>query len=137
MMSLKNGEDAVLENGKVIPNNLLTIGRKKSRSYAFCSDTRYDDRVVAAVKKVDLLYHEATFMNDLLERAKQTYHTTAIEAGRVARLAKVKKLIIGHFSVRYTDLSPLLEEARKEFPNTFLAEEGLTFNIEEEEFVKK
>jgi ribonuclease Z len=93
--------------------------------------------VIAAVKDVDLLYHEATFLHELLERAKQTYHTTALEAGRVARLAKVTKLIIGHFSVRYMDLSLLLNEARIEFPETYLGEEGNVFNIPEQPFVKK
>lgn len=137
MMSVKNGNDAVLEDGTVVPNHRITRGRKKPRSYAFCSDTRFDDRVIAAVKDVDLLYHEATFLHELLERAKQTYHTTALEAGRVARLAKVAKLVIGHFSVRYMDLNPLLIEARSEFPETYLGEEGHVFNIPEQPFVKK
>jgi ribonuclease Z len=137
MMQVKNGHDAVLEDGTVVPNYLITKGKKKSRSYAFCSDTRYDERVIAAVKEVDLLYHESTFLHEMLERAKQTCHTTALEAGRVARLAKVKKLVIGHFSVRYLDLNPLLQEARTEFANTFLADEGTRFSIPEEEFVKK
>lgn len=137
MMSIKNGNDAVLEDGTVIPNHYVTRGRQKARSYAFCSDTRFDDRVVEAVKDVDMLYHEATFLHELLERAKQTYHTTALEAGRAARLAKVSKLIIGHFSVRYTDLQPLLREAQTEFAETYLGEEGAVFNIPEQPFVKK
>lgn len=136
MMSVKNGEDAVLEDGTVVANHLVTKGRKKSRSYAFCSDTRFDDRLIQQVKNVDLLYHEATFMNDMLERAKQTYHSTALEAGKFARLAKVSKLIIGHFSVRYIDLNPLLEEARIEFSETHLGEEGKIFNIDEQDHVK-
>lgn len=137
MMSVKNGNDAVLEDGTIVPNHRITRGRQKPRSYAFCSDTRFDDRVIAAVKDVDLLYHEATFMHELLERAKQTFHTTALEAGRVARLAKVGKLIIGHFSVRYMDLNPLLNEARTEFPETYLGEEGHVFHIPEQPYVKK
>jgi ribonuclease Z len=137
MMSVKNGNDAVLEDGTIVPNHRITKGRQKARSYAFCSDTRFDDRVIAAVKDVDLLYHEATFMHELLERAKQTYHTTALEAGRVARLAKVSKLIIGHFSVRYMDLNPLLNEARTEFHETYLGEEGNVFHIPEQPYVKK
>ncbi len=137
MMRIKNGADALLPDGRVIPNEVLTKGRPKPRSYAFCSDTRFDDRVIAAVNGVDMLYHEATFMHELLERAKQTYHTTALEAGQVARLAKVGKLLIGHFSVRYMDLLPLLQEARSQFPETYLAEEGLKFSIPEQDFVKK
>ena len=137
LMTVKNGHDAVLDDGTVIPNSLLTRGRPKSRSYAFCSDTRFDPRVIEAVKDVDLLYHEATFLHELLDRAKKTYHTTAKEAGQVARLATVQRLLIGHFSVRYMDLQPLLAEARQEFANTALAEEGLIFNIPEQLIVKK
>lgn len=137
MMQVKKGEDAVLEDGTVIPNQQLTEGKRKSRSYAFCSDTRFDPRVVAAVKDVDLLYHEATFLHELLDRAKATHHTTAKEAGMVAKQAKVGKLIIGHFSVRYMDLLPLLAEARVEFPETVLAEEGGKFSIPEQLIVKK
>lgn len=136
-MSVKNGNDAVLEDGTVIPNQMLTRGRPKPRSYAFCSDTRFDPRVIEAVKGMDLLYHESTFLHELLERAKQTHHTTAKEAGMVARLSGAERLIIGHFSVRYMDLTPLLEEARTEFTNTWLAEEGAVFNIPEQMIVKK
>ncbi len=137
ILDAKNGEDVLLEDGTLVPNHRITRGRQKSRAYAFCSDTRFDDRVIAALKNIDLLYHEATFLHELLERAKQTYHTTALEAGRVARLAKVSKLIIGHFSVRYVDLNPLLLEARTEFQETYLGEEGNVFNIPEQAFVKK
>jgi ribonuclease Z len=137
MVKLKAGEDAVLEDGTVVPHAAVTKGRPEARSYAFCSDTRYDERVIAQVKGVDLLYHEATFLHELLERAKTTHHTTALEAGRVARLAKVKQLVIGHFSVRYHELHPLLEEARIEFPQTLLAEEGTTFQVPEHWVVQK
>lgn len=136
-LQIKNGGDAVLEDGRVIPNHLLTRGRPHARSYAFCSDTRFDKRVIEAVKGVDLLYHEATFLHELLDRAKQTYHSTALEAGSVAREAGVGRLLIGHFSVRYMDLLPLLAEARAEFPDTLLAEEGNSFNIPEQLIVKK
>lgn len=132
MNALKNGEDVVLDDGSVIENKLITRGRAASRAYAFCSDTRYDERVIAQVKGVDLLYHEATFLHNLLERAKVTHHTTALEAGRVARLAGVKQLLIGHFSVRYRELDELLNEARQEFLQTALAEEGITFQIAEQ-----
>jgi ribonuclease Z len=137
MTRLKNGEDAVLDDGTVIPNAKLTRGRQKSRSYAFCSDTRFDRRVIEAVRGVDLLYHEATFMHELVERAIKTYHTTAKEAGTVAREAGVGRLVIGHYSVRYMTLQPLLDEARQEFPETALAEEGSKFSIPEQFVVKK
>lgn len=126
---LKRGENVVLEDGRKILAADVTRARPKPRSYAYCSDTRYDTRVTQAVNEVDLLYHEATFLHALLDRAVKTAHTTALEAGMVARDAKVGKLIIGHYSVRYTDVTPLLEEARSVFANTILAEEGSTVEI--------
>ncbi|HLG03335.1 MAG TPA: ribonuclease Z [Bacteroidia bacterium] len=135
--AIKKGHDAVLDDGTVIPNLQLTLGSQKARSYAFCSDTRYDQRVIDAVKGVDMLYHEATFMHELLDRAITTFHTTAKEAGMVAKAAGVGKLIIGHYSVRYTDLRPLLNETQTEFSATELAEEGSRFNIPEQLIVKK
>jgi ribonuclease Z len=76
-----------------------------------------------------MLYHEATFMNDMLDRAEETFHTTALQAGEIALKAKVKKLLLGHFSARYRDLNPLLEEAKTLFEDTLLAVEGQTFQI--------
>lgn len=126
---LKRGEDVTLADGRVIPNSEVTRARVKPRSYAYCSDTRYDERVAAAVKDVDLLYHEATFLHELLDRAEKTAHSTALEAGKVAAMAKVGKLLIGHYSVRYNDIQPLLAEARREFPETQLSEEGMIVQI--------
>ena len=83
------------------------------------------------VRGVDLLYHEATFMNDLEERAGLTFHATSGQAARVAKDAGVRKLIVGHFSSRYKDLQPLLQEAREIFPESYLAIEGETFSVEE------
>ncbi len=96
----------------------------KPRSYAFCSDTSYDERIIECIKGVDLLYHEATFMHDMLPRAKETFHTTTIQAATIAKKAEVKKLMIGHYSARYKDLQPLLIEAKSVFENTILAVEG-------------
>jgi ribonuclease Z len=137
MVLLKRGLNAVLEDGTVIPNSELTLGQRKSRAYAFCSDTRIDPKVIESVRNVDLLYHESTFLHEMIDRAMATYHSTAREAGIVAREAGVEKLVIGHFSVRYTDLHPLLEEARAEFPATHLGEEGAKFSIAEQLIVKK
>jgi ribonuclease Z len=137
LQALKRGEDITLLNDRHFRNEELTRGKQKSRSYAFCSDTRYDQRVVEAVKGVDLLYHEATFLHELFNRAVQTFHTTAKEAGMVAAAAGVGKLVIGHYSVRYMDLRPLVQEAQAEFPATELAEEGRIFAIPEQLIVKK
>lgn len=127
---LKDGADYEDESGKVIKNSELTMAPKPPRSYAFCSDTVYEESIIDEVRGVDLLYHEATFLHDMLERAQVTFHTTARQAGELAKKAGVKKLLIGHFSARYKDLNPLFDEARSAFPNTQLAVEGNRFNVE-------
>lgn len=121
---IKSGEDFVTTDGKVIKNKLLTTPPAPPRKYAYCSDTAYYPEIIPFIKDVDLLYHEATFAESDIERAKQTYHSTARQAAEIAKAADVKKLIIGHFSSRYDDLSILLREAKSVFPNTELAEEG-------------
>ncbi len=127
---LKDGEDYISPSGEIIPNNVLTSDPRLPRSYAFCSDTIYDEQLIREIRDVDLLYHEATFMNDKLERAAETYHSTAEQAALIARKAGVKRLIIGHFSARYKNLYPLLEEAKAVYPDTTLALEGDRFIIE-------
>jgi ribonuclease Z len=127
---LKNGMDYTTPEGKVIPNVELTTNPRPSRSYAFCSDTCYDERLIEVIRNVDLLYHEATFLNDKAERAKETFHSTAAQAATIAKKSNVKRLIIGHFSARYKNLYPLLEEAREVFPETTLAIEGDSFRVE-------
>lgn len=127
---LKDGNDFVTEDGRVIPNAWLTMDPPAPVSYAYASDTRYDKRVVEAVKGVDVLFHEATYADDKATNAKERGHSTARQAGQAAREANVGKLIIGHFSKAYnSDESPLLEQAREEFPNTTLAYEGLRVTI--------
>jgi ribonuclease Z len=126
---IRKGNDAVLEDGTVVPASRLTNGRPIARQYAFCSDTRYSQSVIEAVRGVDLLYHEATFLHELVQRAEQTFHTTAREAGEVAAKADVRQLLIGHFSVRYTDVNVLLEECKQFFNNTLCAEEGTIVSI--------
>lgn len=126
---IKKGAGFITGDGKIIPNSELTLELSSPRSYAYCSDTRYDERLLEQVKEVDLLYHEATFMHNMQERAKETFHTTALEAGTLALKANVKQLVIGHYSARYKDLEPLLNEAQSIFPNTLLGEEGKTYII--------
>jgi ribonuclease Z len=127
---LKNGMDYTDEKGKVIPNIELTTDPRTPRSYAFCSDTIYDETLVPTLRNIDLLYHESTFLSDKADRAKETFHSTAAQAATIAKMAQVKRLIIGHFSARYKNLYPLLEEARNVFENTTLAVEGDRFTIE-------
>jgi ribonuclease Z len=127
---LKDGKNVLNGDGSVkYDYRNYTIPSSKSKSYAFCSDTLYHEPIIDIIKNVNFLYHEATFLNDLELRAIQTNHSTAKQAGQIARKANVGKLLIGHFSSRYKDLSPLLEEVRNEFPNAELAEEGMFFEI--------
>ncbi|MFW6043045.1 MAG: ribonuclease Z [Marinilabiliaceae bacterium] len=129
MPRLKQWEDYVDDNGKVIPNEKLTLPPPSSKSYAFCSDTRFSESVISAVQNVDMIYHEATFLKDQEELAGKTFHSTARQAGEVARRANAKKLLLGHFSSRYKDLEPFQDEAREVFPNSFIAEEGKKFEV--------
>lgn len=122
---IKQGADFITKEGKVIPNSHLTIPAKPSKSYAYCSDTAYKEDIIPIIKGVDLLYHEATFANDLVARSKETAHSTAEQAATIAQKAEVKRLVIGHFSSRYPDNSILLQEAQAIFKDTSLANEGL------------
>ena len=126
---IKNGEDYVLPDGTVIPNNRLTTPPAPPRSYAYCSDTVYLPRIAAQVAGVDLLFHEAAFTERAAVRAKQTLHSTAAQAARIAKDAQVKRLLIGHFSARYEDEKALLEEAQAIFPDTLAADEGLKISL--------
>lgn len=132
LVRLKWGEDIRDEAGNLLVRNTdVTLAPKRSRSYAYCSDSRYKPALLPYLQHVDLLYHEATFTHDLRERAAYTFHSTARQAAELAAAAQVRQLIIGHFSVRYKDLSPLLEEAREVFPATELATEGSIFSVME------
>jgi ribonuclease Z len=127
--ALKKGIDIELPNGDILRSEDYTTEADEPRSYAYCSDTLFDERYFATIKNCDTLYHEATFMHDLLERAKETHHTTALQAGEVAKITGAKKLLIGHFSSRYKTLQMLFEEAQSVFENTELAVEGRTFQL--------
>jgi ribonuclease Z len=125
---IKRGKDYISADGKtIIANSELTLETGEPFSYAFCSDTMFDERVIEAIRGVDLLYHEATFLHDKLKRAEETKHSTALQAGMVAKKAEVGKLIIGHFSSRYDVLDELLAETRSVFANSFIANEGEHF----------
>jgi ribonuclease Z len=125
---LKEGHDLVLE-GQTYPNAAFTTAPPLPRQYAYCSDTIYDEALAEHVRDVTLLYHEATFGQELAERASKTYHSTAHQAAQIARLAGAKALLIGHYSSRYRDVTPLLREAQAVFPNTRLATEGETYTL--------
>lgn len=132
IIKLKNGEDVTDDAGNVIyKNSIYTSNAYPSHAYAYCSDTKYDENILAYIKEADLLYHEATFMSDMTERAEVTFHTTTKQAGEIARKANVGRLIIGHYSTRYKDLTPMLEETQEVFPNTELAIEGKIYTLED------
>ncbi|HEY9002906.1 MAG TPA: ribonuclease Z [Mucilaginibacter sp.] len=127
---IKKGADYIAPDGTVYKNWEITNNPKEPKSYAYCSDTIYDESYFEQISNVDLLYHEATFLNNMLDRAQSTFHTTALQAGEVALKTGAKKLLIGHFSARYKTLTELLDEAMSVFPETELAVEGKTFIIE-------
>ncbi len=126
---IKNGQSFKDKKGKIHLSEELTTEADQPKTYAYCSDTICSWKYLNYISKVDMLYHEATFMNDMIDRAEETFHTTALQAAEVALKAEVKKLLLGHFSARYRDLNPLLEEAKTVFQDTLLAVEGQTFQI--------
>jgi ribonuclease Z len=128
--AIKKGEDFITSDGSVIRNEEITTSPAEPLSYAYCSDTKYFKKLAGFVKDVTLLYHEATFDMTKTVLAKATGHSTTIQAATTALNAGAKKLLIGHFSARYKDIMPLVDEARTVFPETYPAIDGKTFGIE-------
>lgn len=126
---IKQGADFVTEEGEVIPNKILTRPAEPAKRYAYCSDTAFFPKIVPYIEGVDLLYHEATFLEADSARAYETFHSTTKQAASIARNAQVKKLLIGHYSARYIDLLPLEKEAKSIFHNTLLANEGMVLSL--------
>ena len=129
MKDIKQGQDYVTPEGEVVPNSRLTRPAAPPKRYAFCSDTAYNRSIIPIIEGVDLLYHEATFAECDLARAKETFHSTARQAAEIARDARVKRLVIGHYSARYEDLSELHREAEAVFPGTILGNEGMVIPV--------
>ncbi len=127
--AIKMGADFTTADGSLISNIELTHDPAPPRSYAFCTDTVYTESFLEQIQGVNVLYHEATFLHEHRERAAETMHSTTREAATIALKANVGKLIVGHFSARYEDLSPLLSECKDIFPDTELAIEGHLFSI--------
>ncbi|MEO0060060.1 MAG: Ribonuclease [Bacteroidota bacterium] len=126
---IKSGGDIKLDNGTVIPNALLSTDSPLPKSYAFCSDTAYNEDIIPIIKNVDVLYHEATFLESEAEKAPRTMHSTAKEAAQIAKISNVKKLILGHFSTRYDDIQKFKTEAQTIFENVELANDGKVFEL--------
>ncbi|MFR9002836.1 MAG: ribonuclease Z [Parabacteroides merdae] len=129
MKDIKQGQDYVTPEGEVVPNSRLTRPAAPPKRYAFCSDTAYNRLIIPIIEGADLLYHEATFAECDLARAKETFHSTARQAAEIARDAHVKRLVIGHYSARYEDLSELHREAEAVFPGTILGNEGTVIPV--------
>ncbi|AIZ42155.1 MULTISPECIES: ribonuclease Z [Cellulophaga] len=127
--NIKNGRDITLDDGRVIPNDELTFDPPKPKSYAFCSDTAYKPDIVPLIKNVDVLYHEATFLETQAELAPKTKHSTAKEAASIAKQANVGQLILGHYSTRYKSIDLFKEEASEIFDAVSLADDGKVFNF--------
>jgi ribonuclease Z len=127
---LRAGLNVVNSKGEMVENSAVTLDPPKHRSYAFCSDTKYDESLVQYIKEVDLLYHESTFLDDKIDRAAQTFHSTAKQAAGIAKLANAKKLVLGHYSARYGDLKQFITEASTVFENCVLSVEGESIHVE-------
>lgn len=128
---LKQGNTVVLEDGRTILPEDVLVDPEAPLSYAYCSDTHYYEELIPYLKQTTLLYHESTFLEDLAKRAKETGHSTALQAGKIAKAADVKQLLLGHFSARYKDLAPFLEEAQSIFPSASLAIEGQVHKLKD------
>jgi ribonuclease Z len=127
---IKNGSDITLDDGTIIPNKELTFDPIQPKSYAFCSDTVFDETIIPSIQDVDILYHETTFLESEADKAKKTMHSTAKQAALIANAANVKQLILGHYSTRYSSIDLFQQEAEVIFPNTLLADDGKVFEFE-------
>jgi ribonuclease Z len=127
--NIKNGKDIILDDGRVIENGELTFDPIPPKSYAFCSDTAYNEAIIPLIKGVDVLYHESTFLESEETLAGKTMHSTAKEAATIALKANVKQLVLGHYSTRYENISIFKEEAETIFPEVLLADDGRSFDF--------
>lgn len=127
--SLKSGKNVLLDNGSIIRSGDVCFHKAKPKSFAYISDCVFHPEIVRFIKGVDLLFHEATYMNEEEKLAKTRFHSTALQAARIAKMAGAGKLILGHFSSRYIDLQPLLEEARAVFPESLLGTDQTVFDF--------
>ncbi len=127
--NLKNGKDVITDGGKVINNADLTFEPTKSKSYAYCSDTAYKPDIIPQIKGVDVLYHEATFLDSEAHLSEKTKHSTAKQAASIAKQAQVGKLILGHYSTRYKTIELFKTEAQSIFNNVALANDGKVFDL--------
>lgn len=126
---IKYGGDITLDDGRIIPNSELSFAPEVAKSYAFCSDTIYNEEIIPIIKNVTALYHESTFLESESHLAEKTMHTTAKQAANIAKLAEVKNLLLGHYSTRYGNIELFRTEANEIFENVLLADDGLEFEF--------
>ena len=127
---IKYGGNITLDNGQIIPNTELSFDPEPTKSYAFCSDTIYNEAIVPLIQNADVLYHEATFLESEADKAEKTMHSTAKQAATIAKMANVKHLVLGHYSTRYSSIDLFQQEAETIFPNVLLGDDGKVFDFE-------
>lgn len=127
--NLKEGEDFRRKDGTVVPNAEVTRAAAPAVSYAYCADTRYDESIVPHIREAELVYHEATYLDDQQDKAFERFHSTAAQAAAIARQADAKRLLLGHFSSKYEILDAFREEAEKIFPQVEVCREGVTYLV--------
>ena len=127
--NIKNGKDITLEDGRIVENDKLTFDPAAAKSYAFCSDTAYDESIIPIIENTDVLYHETTFLQSEEGLAKKTLHSTAKEAAIIALKSNVKQLILGHYSTRYESIVMFKEEAETIFSEVLLSDDGKCFDF--------
>ncbi len=132
IQQIKSGEDYTDPEGRVFKNEEITLPSPEPRSYAYCSDTAYHEPIIPYIEGVTLLYHESTFMQDMAEAAREKFHATASEAATIAKKARVKRLLLGHYSARYRNLDEMRREAAEIFPETILADDGKVILLPQE-----
>ncbi|WP_160711834.1 ribonuclease Z [Chitinophaga solisilvae] len=126
---LQEGADYLRKDGTLVKNDWVTLPPCKGKRYVYCADTLYDVSLLPWLSGADMIYHETTYLHELEARAAERFHSTTVQAASLAASAKAQRLLIGHFSSKYTDLQPFLEETRPIFPETYIAEEGTTYII--------
>ena len=127
--SLQQGLDYITPRGQVIRNETVTAAPERGKKYAFCADTMYDEKILPHIYGADMIYHEATYLDSMRDKAQERFHCTTRQAAEIARKGMVRKLLIGHFSSKYNSLDQFESEAREVFPNTELAVEGVTYEV--------
>ena len=127
--NIKNGKDITLDDGRIIDNSSLTFDPIAPKSYAFCSDTIYDESIISIIKDVDVLYHESTFLQQEEVLAEKTMHSTAKQAATIALKANVRNLVLGHYSTRYESIALFKEEAMTIFSEVLLGDDNTSFEF--------